>query len=218
MKPRPETRKGENTRQKIVLSAIKLAAKNGFAETSFQMIADTLGLSQSAVMYHFPDKDALTSELIKTIIRHNHEIVGGMTEITDDAGRRLLKHCLGNLMWALRYRQQDAQLLILLYYLAGRGKIFSELFTAMIAGGRERIMAHLLAGVREGLFRLKEEPAAVAEILQDTLFGAMLYAAAAPAGSVNSAQLEEKWKKVITAYTGWKDPGAAPIIPPTASI
>ncbi len=202
MKARPETKKGENTRQKIVLSAIRLAAKHGFAEASFQMIADEIGLSQSAVMYHFPDKDALFAELVRTIIRHNHEVVSELIDIQDDAEQRLLKHCLGNVTWALRYRRQDAKILILLYYLAGRGEIFSGLFTQMIASGRERILALLLAGKREGLFRLKGEPAAVAESIQDSLFGAMLYAASAPEGSVSAAELEAKWKNFLSALTG----------------
>lgn len=204
MKPRPETRKGESTRQKIILSAIRLAARHGFAEASFQMIADEIGLSQSAVMYHFPDKNALFAELVKTIVRHNHETVNELIDVRDDAGRRLLKHCLGNVMWALRYRRQDAQILLLLYYLAGRGEIFSRLFMQMIAAGRERILAHLLAGTREGLFRLRDEPAAVAEIIQDSLFGAMLYAASAPERNVPPAELEKKWKNFIAALTGWK--------------
>lgn len=204
MKPRPETRKGESTRQKIILTAIRLSAKHGFAEASFQMIADEIGLSQSAVMYHFPDKNALFAELVKTIVRHNHETVSELIDLKDDAGKRLLKHCLGNVTWALRYRRQDAQVLILLYYLAGRGEIFSKLFTQMIAAGRERILAHLLAGTREGLFRLKYEPALAAEMIQDSLFGAMLYAASAPERSVGGPELEKKWKFFISSLTGWK--------------
>jgi len=203
MTTKSETHKGSTTKQKITAAAIQLVAKHGFAETSFQMIGDELGLSQSAVLYHFPSKNALMEELVRTIIRHNHEIVDGLIEITDDAGRRLLKYCVGNLTWALRYRRQDAQILILLYYLACRGKRFSEMFAQMIAGGRERIMDHLLAGTREGLFRLKSEPAAVAETIQNSLFGAMLYAASAPKGSLSAAELEGKWKEVITALTGY---------------
>ena len=205
MKPRPETRKGESTRNKIILSAIKLAAKHGFAEASFQMIADDIGLSQSAVMYHFPDKNSLFEELVRTIVRHNHETVTELIAIEDNAGRRLLKHCLGNVVWALRYRRQDAQILLLLYYLAGRGEMFSKLFQQMIAQGRERILSHLLAGKREGLFKLKEEPAALAEVIQDTLFGAMLYAASSPEKSASAAEQEKKWKNFISALTGWKE-------------
>lgn len=211
MKPRPETKKGGNTRQKILLAAIKLAARHGFAETSFQMVADEIGLSQSAVMYHFPDKNSLFAELVETIVRHNHEVVSGLMDIRDDAGRRLLKHCLGNALWALRYRESDAQVLLLLYYLAGRGGEFSGLFTRMIDVGRERLLEHLLAGVREGLFTLKADPASVAETLQDALFGAMLYAASAPGGKPGRAELEAKWAGFITALTGWKNKG--PVLP-----
>jgi len=211
MRTRPDTKKGGDTRRKILAAAIKLAARHGFAETSFQMVADEIKLSQSAVMYHFPDKNALFAELVETIVRHNHEVVSGLTDIRDGAGRRLLKHCLGNVLWALRYRASDAQILLLLYYLAGRGGEFSGLFKRMIETGRTRILEHLLAGTREGLFRLKGDPAAVAETIQDALFGAMLYAASAPAENAPGAALEEKWSGFIAALTGWKEPG--PVLP-----
>jgi len=109
MKTRPETKKGGSTRQKILLAAIKLAARHGFAETSFQMVADEIGLSQSAVMYHFPSKDALMEELVRTIIRHNHATVDELFKLTDDAGERLLKYCVGNVTWAVRTRKQEQQ-------------------------------------------------------------------------------------------------------------
>lgn len=214
MGPRPETSKGEKTRGRIILSAIKLAAKHGFADASFQMIADDIGLSQSAVMYHFPDKNALFAAMVREIIAHNHETVAALMRPEDGAGRRLLKHCLGNVLWALRTRRQDAQVLILLYYLAGRGKDFSGLFAGMIDKGRERLVEHLLAGVREKVFTLKDEPAAVAETLQDTLFGAMLYAASAPEGAVTVPSLEAKWKNHIRTLTGWSDADAGSLLPP----
>lgn len=210
--PKTEMHKGEKTRQRITQTAIRLAARHGFGETSFQMIADELGLSQSAVLYHFTSKNALFAELVKTIIRHNHETVDELADITDDAGRRLLKHCLGNVMWALRYRRQDAQILILLYYMACQVKSAASLFTRMIGGGRERLTAHLLAGRREDLFKFKAEPAAVAEILQDTLFGAMLYATSAPEGGMDQAALETKWRAVVASLTGWTDPNPGPIL------
>lgn len=213
MKTRPETTKGENTRRRIVLSAIKLAAKHGFADASFQMVADDIGLSQSAVMYHFPDKNALFEEMVKTIISHNHETVSGLMDIRDGAGRRLLKHCLGNVAWALRSRRQDGQILLLLYYLAGRGGRLAEVFQGMIAQGRERILSHLLAGTREGIFKLTGSPEAVTETLQDALFGAMLYAASTTEGSVSAAELQKKWSDFVRALTGWKNDDPAPLLP-----
>lgn len=203
MSTRSETHKGSTTKHKIAAAAIKLMARHGFADTSFQMIGDELGLSQSAVMYHFPSKDALMEELVRTIIQHNHSIVDSLFKLSDDAGQRLLKYCVGNVTWALRTRRQDAQILILLYYMAGHGKRFAEMFDQMMAGGRQRILAHLLAGQREGLFHFKFDPAALAELFQHSLFGAMLYAAAAPEGSVKESELEAKWKKVMIALTDY---------------
>lgn len=203
MRTRPETTKGEATRGRILNSAIKLAADRGFADVSFQMIADELGLSQSAVMYHFPDKNSLFRGMVETIVRHNHETVDALADMADDSGRRLLKHCMGNVMWALRYRESDAQVLILLYYLAGRGQSFADLFSGMISGGRERIKAHLLAGGREKIFTVAD-PDAAAALIQDSLFGAMLHAASSPAGSVREEQIERKMRLLIVSVTGWK--------------
>lgn len=213
MRNRSATVKGGNTRRRIVLSAIKLAAKHGFADASFQMIADDIGLSQSAVMYHFPDKNALFEELVRAIIVNNHEVVSSLISVTDNAGRRLLKHCLGNVVWALNSRKQDGQVLLLLYYLAGRGGRFSGVFDSMIAGGRERILALLHAGLREGIFKLKGEPETVTETIQDALFGAMLYAASAQDSKAAARDLEKKWAAFVAALTGWKHDGSAPLLP-----
>ena len=211
MKTRPETRKGGRTRQKALQAAVKLSARHGFAETSFQMIADAVGLSQSAVMYHFPDKNALLAGMVETMIARNHETVEGLMRLDDGAGDRLLKHCLGNVLWALRNRDGDAQVLPVLYYLAARGGASSGLFSGMIKVGRERLVGHLLAGIREGLFKLKDEPAAVAETIQDALFGAMLYAASVPGADRGTAELESKWRGFLAALTGWKP--SAPVLP-----
>jgi len=70
-----------------------------------------------------------------------------------------------------------------------------------------------VAGVREGLFELKGDPAAVTETLQDALFGAMLYAASAPDGAVTAAELEKKWGGLVCALTGWKHAGRSPLLP-----
>ena len=205
--------KGERTRLSIIETAIRLAAKHGFAETSFQMIADELDLSQSAVMYHFSSKNDLFGELVQTIVRHNHETVEELLDINDDAGRRLLKYCVGNVLWAQRYRSRDAQILILLYYMACHVKAFASLFGQMIRNGRARLMGHLLAGGREKLFRLKTSPEAAAEVLQDALFGAMLYAASSPGEPPGPAALEAKWRSVIAALTGWEESSPVPVVP-----
>ena len=192
----------------------KLRVFHAVAEAgSFPRAGDALNLSQSAVMYHFVNKNALFGELVNTITRHNHETVNELADIKDDAGRRLLKHCIGNVMWARRYKQSDAQILILLYYMSCHVKVFASLFAQMIRVGRERLTGHLLSGVREGLFKLSGSPETVAIALQDSLFGAMLYAASGPEESGGQAALEARWRLTIAALTGWNDPAKGPVIP-----
>jgi len=41
-------------------------------------------------------------------------------------------------------------------------------------------------------------------MIQDSLFGAMLYAASAPEKSVGGTELEKKWKFFLSSLTGWK--------------
>lgn len=201
--------KGERSRQKVIRTAMRLVARHGFADTSFQMIGDACGLTQSAVIYHFKSKYGLFEALVKTIIEDNHELVAGLMKPEDDAATRLLKHCRGNVMWALKYRQ-DGQILILLYYLASFEARFADILEGMLRTGRERLLVHLLAGQREGLFSFRSDPARVAETLQDSLFGAMFYAAAAPPGSVSEVGLDEKWRKVISALAGAGETPAQP--------
>lgn len=203
MAKRSATDKSSCNREKVAEAAIKLVAKHGFTETTFKMLADELGVSEAEVLRHFPNKNALMHEMVQTIIRHNHAVVDGLIRRGDDAGYRLLRHCIGNVAWALRNRRSEAQILILLYYLAGRRKGFADTFDQMTAGGRQRILKHLMAGKCEGMFHFTSDPATIAELLHHSLFGAMLYAAAAPEGSVKESELEAVWMKVIIALTNY---------------
>ena len=46
-------------RQKISEEALRLFAKQGFAGTSIQAVADSVGISKQALMHHFPSKQRL---------------------------------------------------------------------------------------------------------------------------------------------------------------
>src|SRR3989338_3726614 len=126
MAKRSATDKSSCTREKAAEAAIKLVARHGFTETTFKMLADELGASEAEVLRHFHNKNALMHEMVQTIIRHNHAVVDGLSRSGDDAGYRLLRHCIGNVAWAVRNRRSEAQILILHYYLAGRRKEFSD--------------------------------------------------------------------------------------------
>ncbi|MCX5790579.1 MAG: TetR/AcrR family transcriptional regulator [Elusimicrobia bacterium] len=90
--------KGDRTRARIVETAIKLLSKHGYAGTSFQMIAESIGLTQSAVMHHFKDKSQLIEAVVNTAVGRNVAIVETLNRPDDDAARRLIHFCQGNLL------------------------------------------------------------------------------------------------------------------------
>lgn len=201
MQPEPLT-KGGRTRAKILDAAVRLLAKRGYEGTSFQMIADALGLTQSAVMHHFPSKRELIDAAVEAAVSRNRATVESLARFDDDAARRLLNFCRGNMLWAVRYRE-DAQVLALLYYLACHDKDFAKNLYQAVERGRLVIARHLLAGRREGVFEFSAPVEEAARLLQDCVIGAMLWATANPA-AVTRYDLEERWAQALRLHAGWR--------------
>lgn len=194
--------KGGRTRAKILDTAVRLLAKRGYEGTSFQMIADSLGLTQSAVMHHFPSKHELIDAAVEAAVARNRATVESLARFDDDAARRLLNFCRGNMLWAVRYRE-DAQVLSLLYYLACHDKDFAKNLYQAVERGRMVIARHLLAGRREGVFEFTLPVEEAARMLQDGIIGAMLWATANPA-AVTRYDLEDRWERALAVHAGWR--------------
>jgi TetR/AcrR family transcriptional regulator, cholesterol catabolism regulator len=71
------TRKGASTRARIIEVAARQFAKRGFKGTSLQDVADTVGISKTAIYHHFKSKDeilvALHHGLIDRVIERQEE-------------------------------------------------------------------------------------------------------------------------------------------------
>jgi TetR/AcrR family transcriptional repressor of nem operon len=61
---RPLTRRGRETRERIVAAAAELMFENGVAETTLEEIRATAGVSGSQVYHYFEDKQALVRAVI----------------------------------------------------------------------------------------------------------------------------------------------------------
>src|SRR5260221_2501017 len=61
---RPLTRRGRETRQRIVAAAAELMFENGVAETTLEDIRAAAGVSGSQVYHYFEDKQALVHAVI----------------------------------------------------------------------------------------------------------------------------------------------------------
>src|SRR5262249_23766690 len=60
----PRTRRGRETRQRIVAAAAELMFENGVAETTLEDIRSAAGVSGSQVYHYFEDKQALVRAVI----------------------------------------------------------------------------------------------------------------------------------------------------------
>lgn len=78
-KIRINTMRSENvTRDKILMTAAKLFADNGFEATSMREIAESCAVTKPALYYYFPDKNTLFTEIIKTVGDYSYQY---LTEI-----------------------------------------------------------------------------------------------------------------------------------------
>lgn len=189
----------EEKKKQIISSAIELMSRLGILSTSFKKIADHCETSHSVVMYYFPSKLALLEAMVKQIASHNTEMVARRATIHDDAKTKLEKHFLGNLEWS-RERRDEAQIILLLYYLGSQKAEFAVLYRAILGKARHRIKELLLAAQREGLCdkRLPVDPWAA--LLHDLLLGGLVNSLAAGI-SVKEAEheLKAEWDRIFVA-------------------
>ncbi len=57
-----------DTRARILTAARELFLHQGYVETSIRQIAAAVGLTKTAVLYHFPSKDAILTELAEPLL------------------------------------------------------------------------------------------------------------------------------------------------------
>ncbi|NIH79309.1 TetR/AcrR family transcriptional regulator [Amycolatopsis viridis] len=65
----------EDTRTRLLATALKLFTEHGVEGTSLQMIADELGVTKAAVYYHFKTKDEITEAVVEPGLRELESIV-----------------------------------------------------------------------------------------------------------------------------------------------
>ncbi|GAB3571738.1 TetR family transcriptional regulator [Amycolatopsis endophytica] len=66
----------EDTRTRLLATALRLFTEHGVEGTSLQMIADALGVTKAAVYYHFKAKDEITEAVVEPALRELESIVG----------------------------------------------------------------------------------------------------------------------------------------------
>ena len=130
-------KKGSIAKEKILKTSIKLFSRHGFDATSFQLIADKSKVSSTAPLYYFKTKQDLIDEAIKMILNHNSTLLSTMMLPTDSANERIKKHFKFNLEWARQYRD-EAQVILLVYYLSSFDKKWSQKYSVILNAARAK--------------------------------------------------------------------------------
>src|SRR6202161_3314038 len=77
--PRPWTRKGQQTRQRIVDAAASLIFRQGVAHTTIEDVRAAADVSSSQLYHYFEDKTAL----VWAVVDHQAETMAGGQEMFD---------------------------------------------------------------------------------------------------------------------------------------
>src|SRR5262245_18903 len=91
-KSRPQLR-GEMQRQSILDAASKLFIEKGFGGTNMNDIADTLGVTRTAVYYYFPSKESLLEALTEEVTQQASKLartISDRGELSPEEGLRQL--------------------------------------------------------------------------------------------------------------------------------
>lgn len=167
-------RSANQAKDRILEETLRVVAREGWYGLSFQMIAKKCKISTSNIVYHFESRDLLLKALLEKISANNYSIVSKSVKLEDNAYQRILNHFHKNLEWSKQF-PEEAQIVIQIYLEASYNKDFSPLFMGMIQRAQDRIREHVLAGIREGIFKPSLDPIVLARLLHNMLIGAFIY-------------------------------------------
>lgn len=142
-------KKGEIQRAKIINIAIEHISEKGIAATSFQKIADELGISQSGVFHYFKNKTQLFLGVMDDIVERNHNLVNDLFTPTDDTFSKIKKHCMANFTWLID-KPAEAKIVLYLYQQSSTNPGVRPLGDKIISTGRERLIELISKAQEEG--------------------------------------------------------------------
>jgi AcrR family transcriptional regulator len=190
-------------RDLILEEALKIVAIEGWSGLSFQKIAKNCKISTSNIVYHFESRNSMLIALLERIALNNHSIVAAGVKIDDNAFQRLINHFNKNLEWGKSF-PEEAQILIQIYLESSHDPEFSPAFLAMIERAQNRIREHILAGIREGLFKTAIDPVILSRLLHNMLVGAFIYVMGTRTTGLEVNKSSD-WEFALKSLLGFQD-------------
>ncbi len=93
---KPAANRKELLRQTVLDAAAELFAERGLAGTSFQDIADALGVGRTAIYYYFKSKEEVLASLVEEITVFSDQQSTALAARTDQDAAQLLRGMVGN--------------------------------------------------------------------------------------------------------------------------
>lgn len=135
----------------VLEHATRLFAERGFAGTSLQDVATSMGLKRPALYYYFKSKEELLDRLIIQAVNDPANQLKDIAERADlDAAERLHAITHRNVTWVLNH---TAQFLLLVKSESELSPASAEKFNASRREAADIVTAVIEEGIESGLFR-----------------------------------------------------------------
>jgi TetR/AcrR family transcriptional regulator, transcriptional repressor for nem operon len=167
------TSTAENTRDRLLASAIELVQQRGFHGISYADLAAAVGIRTASIHYHFPAKSDLGRAILQ---RHREENAAFFLRLESESERH--RERLRNYFRAFSQCYGDGANMCLAGIMGIDAPHLDDATAAEVRecyADHERWLAgELEAGRRAGEFQFDEPPARLAKVLFDSLEGALL--------------------------------------------
>ncbi len=136
------------TRQQIILAALKLAAEKGFANLSMNDLVRESGVSKGGIYWHFKNKDEIIQAIFDFILAAQVSIVDATLNETGSATEKLRR------IFRLAEQAAAGQFAspLDLYALAAHDKTLSQRLVGYFDEYQQRIVVLVQQGIDEGVF------------------------------------------------------------------
>jgi AcrR family transcriptional regulator len=189
------------TRNSVLQRAAEEFDRNGYVNTTLEIITGHSGVGKGAVYHHFTSKPALADAVISEgmnrmghlrsrLIRRHPRAVEALIELSytlADAGRR------------------EAMVRAAFRLVREIGDSSGHLRTTTIHTWTEAFRGLVERAIAEGDFRAGLDPQEVAEVLIAVAYGAQLHATGTGIPDAGARQVDESWRVLLPALTTPED-------------
>lgn len=160
-----------NTKTKIITTAIEMFSSKGFDKTTATLIAQKCEISQASVFYHFKNKMTLFEATLDYIIKNNKDVFEHSEHsVNEEPIDKLVRLLESNIKWAYKFPEQ-AKIILMLFNFSTWDENFLKLSTNTIDNGRNKVLTLLNEINEANPIRTKMSLDKVSQIIQQYING-----------------------------------------------